>query len=77
MCIQTEYIWYTTPKYLYWFRAILGWFSNKKIPSETWTHPPTSIVLSDFGIFFFAQPLNQQSESVILQIGTNCTKLEV
>ena len=30
------------PKYQYWFRAILGRFSNNnKIPSETWTHPPT------------------------------------
>ena len=35
--IQTEYIlWYTTQKYPYWFRAILGGFSKKKIPSETW-----------------------------------------
>ena len=49
MYVQTEYTWYTTPKYQYWFRAILGWFSKKKkIPSETWTHPPTSIVISDF-----------------------------
>ena len=37
MYIQTEYTWYTTPKYQYWFRAILGRFSIK-IPSETWTH---------------------------------------
>ena len=30
--IQTEYIlWYTTQKYPYWFRAILGGFSKKKI----------------------------------------------
>ena len=29
----------TTPKYRYWFRAILGRFSTQKnIPSETWTH---------------------------------------
>ena len=26
MYIQTEYTWYTTPKYQYWFRAILGRF---------------------------------------------------
>ena len=45
-------------KYQYWFRAILGWFSTKKIPSET--HPPTSIVNSDFwNLFFFAKPLSQ------------------
>ena len=48
MYIQTEYTWYTTPKYQYWLRAILRRFSTKKIPSETWTHPPTSIVISDF-----------------------------
>ena len=29
MYIQTECIWYTTPKYLYWFRGSLGWFSKK------------------------------------------------
>ena len=52
MYIQIEYIWYTTPKYQYWFRAILRWFSNKKIPSETWTHPPTSIIISDLWNFF-------------------------
>ena len=28
-------------------KAILGRFSSKKIQSETWTHPPTSIVNSD------------------------------
>ena len=33
----------------------------KKNPSETWNHPPTSIVISDFwNLFFFAQPLGQQ-----------------
>ena len=30
----------------------------QKIPSETWTHPPTSIVNWDFWKFFlFAKPL--------------------
>ena len=24
------FIWYTTPKYLHWFRGILGWCPNKK-----------------------------------------------
>ena len=53
----TEYTWYSTPKYQYWFRAILGWFSKKQkqIPSETWTHPPTSILNSDFWIFLPSQ----------------------
>ena len=27
-------------------------FPHKNIPSETWIHPPTSIVISDFWIFF-------------------------
>ena len=32
---------------------------KKKIQSDTWTHPPTSIVISDFWIFlFFAQPIS-------------------
>ena len=26
-----------------------GMIFHKKIPSENWTHPPTSIVISDFG----------------------------
>ena len=39
--VQTEYTLYTTPKYQYLFRAILGWFSKKKNLSETWTHSPT------------------------------------
>ena len=34
--IQTEYTLYTTPKYLYWFRVILGLIIQKKIQSETW-----------------------------------------
>ena len=38
MHILTEYTWYTTPKYQYRFRAILGQFSQKKIPSGP-THP--------------------------------------
>ena len=34
-------------------------FQRKKTSSETWTHPPTSIVNSDFWNFvFFAKPLN-------------------
>ena len=28
------------------------YFFHKKNPSETWTHPPTSIVISDFFLFF-------------------------
>ena len=57
MFIQAEYTWYTTPKYHYWFRAILGRFSNKtkQIPRETWTHPPISIVISDFWNFFLCK----------------------
>ena len=35
MYTQTECTWYTTPKYQYCFRAILGRFSKKKIPSDT------------------------------------------
>ena len=31
MYIQTEYTWYATPKYQYWFRTILERFSKKKI----------------------------------------------
>ena len=38
----------------------MGRFSQKKIPSETWTHPPTSIVISDFLNFFFAKPLKSR-----------------
>ena len=38
MFIQTEYTWYTTKQYQYWFWAD---FPQKKILSETWTHPPT------------------------------------
>ena len=54
MYIQTEYTWYTTPKYQYWFRAILGRFSKKKNSNET----STSIVISDFWNFcFFPKPL--------------------
>ena len=41
MYIRTERTWYTTPKYQYWFRAILGWFSKKK-NSEWDLDPPTS-----------------------------------
>ena len=32
--------------------SVLDDFPNKKNPSETWTHPPTSIVNSDFFEFF-------------------------
>ena len=34
----------------------------KKNPIETWTHPHTSIVISDVGIFFFAQLLRRQKK---------------
>ena len=57
MYIQTEFTWYTTPKYQYWSRAIFGRFSKKKIPSETWTQPPTSIVNSDFFILLLCKAL--------------------
>ena len=51
MYIKTEYIWYTTPTYLYSTGLELFWDDfPKTIPSETWTHPPTSIVISDFFI---------------------------
>ena len=53
MHIQTEYTWYTTPTYYHWFRAILGQFSKQKNQIETWTHPHTSIKISDFWIFLF------------------------
>ena len=49
-----EYTWCTTPKYLL-VRAILGRYSKKKIQSETWTHPPTSIVVLDFWNFFLCK----------------------
>ena len=45
----------------------LFWDSLKKNPSDTWTHPPTSIVgsdffvISDFVIFHFAKPLTRSS----------------
>ena len=63
MYIQTEYAsWYTTPNYQYWFRHILARFPNeKKIQSETWTHPPTSMVNLDF--FPFAKPLTDNKIS--------------
>ena len=59
MYVQTEYTWYTTPKYQYWFRAILGRFSNKQTKSEWDLDPPTpSIVILDFWNFsFFAKLL--------------------
>ena len=44
MYIQIEYTWYTTPKYQSYF----GMIFHKKNPSETWTHPPTSLVNTDF-----------------------------
>ena len=55
MYIQTEYTWYTTPKYQYWFRAILGRFSKRK--NSKWdldppTHPPTHFH-SEFGFLEF------------------------
>ena len=35
-------------------------FQKKIILSETWTHPPTSIVNSDFlNFFFFAKPVKR------------------
>ena len=34
MYIQTEYTWYTTPKYQYWFRAIFGMIFQNKTKSE-------------------------------------------
>ena len=39
---------YTTLKHQYWVRAILGRFPPPQILSETWTHPPTSLVNPDF-----------------------------
>ena len=39
MYIQTEYTLYTTPKYQYWFRGILGWFPTKQ-NSEFDLDPP-------------------------------------
>ena len=73
--IQTEYTWYTTPKYQYWFRAILGRFSKQKNTSETWTHPPTSTVISDFWNFFSLQsPLAQLlCPHLLIQLGTTLT----
>ena len=45
----TEYTWYTTTTYQYWFRAILGRFCKQnKIPSDICTHSPTSILIPDF-----------------------------
>ena len=32
-------------------------FQNKKIPSGTWTHPPTSIVIGFLEFFVLAKPL--------------------
>ena len=67
MYAQTEYTWYTTPKYQYWFWAILGRFSTKKLQVR-----PTSIVISDFWNFFFAKPLTylmrQHVQFVFLQV---------
>ena len=34
----------------------LFWDDLKKIPSETWTHPPTSIVISVYWNFFLCKP---------------------
>ena len=61
MYIHTEYPWYTTPKYRYWFIAILG--RKKQIPSETWTHPTTSIVNSDFWNFVYFAKLQTSDPS--------------
>ena len=40
---------------------VYGYFGTtfqKNIPGETWTHPPTSIVISDFwNLLFFTNPL--------------------
>ena len=54
-------IWWTD-KCMY-FSSIDGTIFHTKIPSETWTHPPTSIVISDLlNFFFFAKPLSERSE---------------
>ena len=53
MFMQTQYTWYTTPKYQYWLKAILWQF--KKNPSDTWTHPPTSIGTSDLFNFLLCK----------------------
>ena len=49
MYVQTEYTWYTNV--LQNISTGLGLFWDdfkKKILNKTWTHPPTSIVISDF-----------------------------
>ena len=43
MYVQTHGIYYSKISVLFW-----GDFPQKKIQSETWTHPPTSIVISNF-----------------------------
>ena len=44
------------PKYQYSVLVGIFWddFPHKKIPSEIWTHPPTSIVITEF--FNYAKP---------------------
>ena len=53
MHIQTEYTWYTTPKYQYWFRAILGRFSTKKFRVRLGPTPPHFHSNLRFFEFFF------------------------
>ena len=59
MYTQTEFTWYTIPKYQYWFRAIWDDFQTKKIRVRPGpTHPPTSIVISDSLKFFLCKAPN-------------------
>ena len=53
-------------------------FQKQKNPSETWTHPPTSIVISDFWNFFsLHSPLaNYMSQFLLDRLG-RCIKLFV
>ena len=47
----------------------MGRFSNSFFPSETWTHPPTFKVISDFlGIFLTAKPLIAWLQHIDLEI---------
>ena len=68
--IQLMHVWFLISarsfrfvNHKYW----LFWDYLKKNPSETWTHPPTSIVISDFFEFFLCKsPLLATASAFVL-----------
>ena len=82
MYVHTEYTWYTTPKYQYWFRAILGRFSTHTKKSEWDLDPPTHFH-SNLGFLekkFFAKPLTKhfhESATVVLTFPAHSCKRQL